>query len=125
MSGQLTDYKQQHLEHKEKCDLFLNKYEQADVVSTEHAVELLRRSSRQRRKGTTALNRSSSRSHSVFTVTVHWAEEAQTLPRRRTAISFVDLAGTVADSIKKIHASYCNYQALHMYLCMLIQVASE
>lgn len=44
---------------------------QVEVCSADEALALLRRGSRQRQRGETALNYSSSRSHSIFTV--RWA----------------------------------------------------
>ena len=65
---------------------------QLRITDCEQGMEILRRSSKQRRKATTGLNYSSSRSHSIFTVTVHW-QAGPDGQRSSSRISFVDLAG--------------------------------
>ncbi len=66
---------------------------QVEVGSAEQGMEVLRRSSKQRRKATTGLNYASSRSHSVFTLSVQWTPQASGGDPEFSKISFVDLAG--------------------------------
>lgn len=71
------------------------------IVSAEQGVDVLRRSTKQRHKATTGLNYASSRSHSVFTITVKWSSnDAQ--GRDRSHMYFVDLAG-VLPFLKTVH----------------------
>ncbi len=55
-------------------------------------MDVLRRSTKQRRKATTGLNYASSRSHSVFTIAIKWADVSAEEPKR-SHMYFVDLAG--------------------------------
>ena len=67
---------------------------QVEIKSAEQGMEVLRRSSKQRRKATTGLNYASSRSHSIFTLAVQWGPQAAGGDPDFSRISFVDLAGT-------------------------------
>lgn len=55
-------------------------------------MEVLKRSSRQRRKAATSLNYASSRSHSVFAIRIHWQQSSVAAPEK-SCIYFIDLAG--------------------------------
>ena len=68
---------------------------QVGIVCAEQGIEVLRRSTKQRRKATTGLNYASSRSHSVFTITIKWNEASAQEPGT-SHMYFVDLAGQVA-----------------------------
>ncbi|PRW57364.1 Kinesin KIF19 [Chlorella sorokiniana] len=91
--------------------VFVAGLSEAEVGSADEALALLRRGSRQRQRGETALNYSSSRSHSIFTITLYQqglegqdsegsgsGEEAEEGvgggEERLGRISFVDLAGS-------------------------------
>jgi len=69
--------------------VFIGGLTEVDVGSTDAALAAVRLGSSNRRKADNALNHSSSRSHSVFTVTLLGGDGA-----RLSKLSFVDLAGS-------------------------------
>ncbi|KFM26537.1 Kinesin-like protein KIF19 [Auxenochlorella protothecoides] len=79
--------------------VFVAGLSQAEAASAEHALCLLRRGARQRARAETGLNYASSRSHSVFQITLYpparLGEPARNDPGERLGtMSFVDLAGS-------------------------------
>ena len=111
---------------------------QVQVQDAAGAVELLRRSSRQRQKAPTGLNTQSSRSHSVFGIALRWrmdnenaplgpggcAEEAEgTLGSDGLAwgrLSIVDLAGAAwADQ-----HSYTWHALARWHACMCLSASA-
>eukprot|EP00951_Prasinocladus_malaysianus_P022012 scaffold183352_cov52-Prasinocladus_malaysianus.AAC.1 len=74
-------------------------FSQVRVRNQEEALEVLRRGSKHRQKAGTALNHQSSRSHSIFTISLSKVAappeegEAPAPNERLGQLSFVDLAG--------------------------------
>eukprot|EP00884_Botryococcus_braunii_P003070 jgi/Botrbrau1/12764/Bobra.0238s0003.1 len=83
---------------KEDCQgrVFVDGLSQVEVTGPEHALEFLRRSSKQRQKAATALNFTSSRSHSIFTIAICKTNSGQGPDafQQLSRLSFVDLAGS-------------------------------
>lgn len=67
-------------------------------ATAEDAASLLRRGAQNRKVGQTRMNRESSRSHSVYTITVESASKSETglTSLRFSRLNLVDLAGTSA-----------------------------
>lgn len=80
-----------------KGRVFVEGATQAPVSSAEETVALFTRGAAARRTGGTAANRESSRSHSLFTVSLETrarARGSEAWSRRRAAMHLVDLAGS-------------------------------
>ncbi len=74
------------------------------VLSSDDAVAVMRVGARNRRVGSTAMNRESSRSHSVFTLLIEASESKEGVTRvRRARFHLVDLAGS--ERQKDTHAT--------------------
>lgn len=92
---------------------------QVEVQDASAALDVLRRSTRQRKKATTSLNAQSSRSHSVFCIVTHWRADRNSTGTGGDGgsmladnlflgrLSFVDLAGGPRHGIICVHFWSC------------------
>lgn len=77
--------------------VFVESLHEVEVQSASECEELMRRGAHQRRIGETALNRESSRSHSVFTLAIHSTQVHQPSGRtidKQARFNLIDLAGS-------------------------------
>jgi hypothetical protein len=88
---------QPNIREHEKKGVFVEGLTEAPVYSAEETYELFQRGSHRRRVGMTEMNRESSRSHSVFTVSLESRRRAfagAALQKRSALLHLVDLAGS-------------------------------